>query len=199
MLFFFFATVLSLVPLPSKYSGVYFNKTNGVILFEIYVDPLCPDCLDIWPTIHKLMMIYPTQLQFVAHLLPLPYHTYSLEMSQLILAIDTIDNLKAQKIFDYLYLKGDQDKFENDKLYNTTKADVIELMLNYASSTFDIDYDTLKEQYNNCASLARSAFSFAGAKGVSGTPTIYLNGVETELDPDSPFSDFTQEIDSLFT
>lgn len=199
MFLFLVSSTLSLIPLPKNYPGVILESTDASVFFEIYVDPLCPDCQAFWPKLKKLMDIYPTQVQFDLHLLPLPYHSYAFELSRLIIAVNSIDPRKAVILLDMLY-GGDMNKFENNALYNKDTKSAAQMIVQYGSNALGIDQNTLQAKYDDDTIRQKtiSSASFAGSKGVCGTPTIFLNGVETQYGPETQIEEIAADIDNLF-
>ena len=66
------------IPLPKYPLGfVYKGGSPGApVHLQAFVDLLCPDCQQAWPTIKKVADMYgPEHVRFKVHLFPLPYHT----------------------------------------------------------------------------------------------------------------------------
>ena len=169
------------MPVPKRYPGISFPINEGLVKLELFADPLCPNCLTIWPTMKYLMGNFSTQLQVIVHLVPLPYHTWSFIITQTLMAVNSINNSLAQAMINDLY-NGSQDLFSNSATATLSESQVLEKALQYASTTFSIDYDKLKEEYNNQNMNARIEFKFAAEHEVSGTPTLFLNGVDAGYD-----------------
>lgn len=70
------------VPLPNTPDG--FRMGTGPVVVDAFLDLLCPDCAGEWPTLQQLMAHYDpkTQLSFVLHTFPLPYHTFAFRVAR---------------------------------------------------------------------------------------------------------------------
>jgi hypothetical protein len=69
----------------------------------------------------------------------------------------------------------------------------------YVSGKFKIDYNEYLAKFDDpeIRSEAVSTFGFGATHTVDGTPTVFLNGVSTDLGSDTPISTWTQIIDDL--
>ena len=68
----------SQIPLPKRPLGFVYDagSSNAQIHLEAFVDLLCPDAQQAWPTVKKVADLYgPHTLMLNVHLFPLPYHT----------------------------------------------------------------------------------------------------------------------------
>ena len=68
------------VPIPSRPDGYALSphaQPSAPIVLEAFYDLLCPDSKASWPVVKQVLAAYPTQLYFLMHTFPLPYHTWS--------------------------------------------------------------------------------------------------------------------------
>ena len=184
------------MPIPSRYPGIPFNNTDGLVLFELYCCPLCPDCRSFWPKVETLMDTFGNKLQVIYHNVPLPFHTWAFSAVKTLLAVNKISNIGAQILIKNLYTE-DQDQFSNDNLQNSTASNVKQLLLNYASSKTGISYEQLNSTFNDMEYDARIEFKFASEHSVSGTPTAFLNGVPKKYDPSTDVQTIINDINKL--
>jgi hypothetical protein len=71
------------VPLPNSYPGFRWGNLNAPVLIEGFLDLLCPDCSGTWPTVKEVLNHYgPTNVSFIFHVFPLPYHTWAFHAAQ---------------------------------------------------------------------------------------------------------------------
>lgn len=64
------------VPLPNTYDGFAIGDVAAPVMLEGFLDLLCPDCAQAWPTLKQVASHYgPSKLRFLMHVFPLPYHT----------------------------------------------------------------------------------------------------------------------------
>jgi protein-disulfide isomerase len=199
MLFAFFAlTSAILMPIPKRYPGIGFGPAKAIIRLEVFTDPLCPGCAEEWPIIQAVLAHFPTQVNLDVHFLPLPYHTWAFVVTRAIIAVNITSTTSAQQFLSKLYA-GDQDLFNNTALAETGQTAVVAKLATYVSKNFGISESTFNTNYNdpNTDNLARIEFKYSTSRGVNGTPVVYLNGVESDLDLDTPLSQWIAEIDAL--
>ena len=184
--------------LPKVYPGFLWGVNGSQVTISVYADPLCPNCLDLWPTLASLLTKYPTQLGVRIHLVNLPYHTWSYYTVWAIYAAREFGEDKAKLMIEKLF-SGDQDLFGNTAMGNVPQSKVPETFADYVQEKLGIDKVAYLSRFNdaNVRSLASATFAFASKRGIDGTPTVYLNGVATDMGPDTPMSTWTQIIDEL--
>ena len=201
MLSLFFSLVLSsIIPTPSRYPGLTWGVSDPDVGVEVFIDPLCPDCMAIWPTIQQTLKRYSSKaFKVTAHLLPLPYHTWAFLITRSILAVKRIDIELAKKFIDNLY-SGDLNMFQNNVLYDVSEENVLKIVANYVQEKLNVDNSKFLNLYNQVgvASEARIEFKFAAAHGICSTPTVYVNGVETELGSEVKTDKWFDFLDPLF-
>lgn len=65
------------IPIPARMDGfVYGGKPPAwgeTVVVEAFLDPVCPDSRDAWPTLKKVVEHYSSRVSVVAHLFPLPW------------------------------------------------------------------------------------------------------------------------------
>jgi hypothetical protein len=132
------------------------------------------------------------------HFLPLPYHTWSYVLVRSIVAVNVTSTTFAQQFLSNLYA-GDMAQFTNEALADSGQTEVVEKIANYVNQKFGIATSVFYANYNaaNSDNLGRIEFKFATGRTVNGTPCVYLNGQESDLDGDSPLSQWYAEIDAL--
>lgn len=199
MLFLFTSCALGvLIPIPKRYPGIQFGPSDAAIRMELYVDPLCPVCAMIWPTIQTVLEKYPTQLNCDVHFLPLPYHTWAYLITRSIIAVNMTSNEEAKTMISNILL-GDQDKFGNSVMADTTQNQAVTMVAEYVATTTKVTQDEFLANYKNSESdsNARIEFKFCASQRVSGTPVVFLNGIESDLGANTPISTWTSVLDEL--
>ncbi|KAK8886640.1 hypothetical protein M9Y10_042106 [Tritrichomonas musculus] len=183
---------------PKRYPGVTWGRKDAVIHIEVYVDPLCPDCLAIWPTLKTVLDKYPTQVNLTLHPFNLPYHTWAYYMVRAIYALVSYDETLGKQFIDALYT-GEQNQFSNSALENIGESSIPAKILNYIANKYGISEKDLETHFNDetVRSQAATGFTFAAAHAVDGTPTVFINGVMTDIDPDTSISSWVSIIDDL--
>lgn len=184
--------------IPKRYPALSWGVSAPKVLVELYADPLCPDCADIWPKLQQLLKLYPTQLTLSVHFIPLPYHTWCNYMVRVIKTVQDISEDKARQFVDRLY-NGDQDLFSNTALQDVSEINIPNTMLTYVSKTFSIDLQELTNHYSKAEvkSAASMEYNFGALHGITGTPTIFINGVATEIGPETTIDEWKAVIDPL--
>jgi protein-disulfide isomerase len=187
-----------LMPIPKRFPGLAFGPTKAIIRLELFADPLCPVCASIWPTVQAVLAHYPTQLNLDVHFLPLPYHTWAYVVTRAIVAVNVTSTTSAQQFLTKLYA-GDQNQFSNAALADVGQTAVIAKLATYVNQNFGIPTATFNTNYNaaNTDNLGRIEFKYSASRGANGTPVVYLNGVESDLDSDSTLQQWYKEIDAL--
>ena len=183
---------------PKRYPGIKWGRSDAVISIEVYVDPLCPDCLAIWPNLMTVLDKYPTQVNLTLQPFNLPYHTWAYYMVRAIYALNAYDENLCKEFIKALYT-GEQNQFSNSALINLGENSIPAKMLNYIGNKYGIPESDLQEKFDDdtVRSQAATGFTFAAAHGVDGTPTVFINGVMTDIDPDTPISTWVSIIDGL--
>lgn len=201
MFFALFASALSsLVPTPRRYPGLQWGAAVPSVSVELFVDPLCPDCQAIWPNVALCLNRYATKLFGVTvHMLPLPYHTWSFLITRSIMAVKAIDEEIAKRFIDALYA-GDIDMFQNDAMKKNSEETVLKIVAQYVAEKFGVSNSDFLEMYSKADTSmdARIEFKFAAVHSVCGTPTVYVNGVETEIGAETEIEKWFELLDPLF-
>jgi protein-disulfide isomerase len=186
------------MPIPKRVLGLPWGPPDAPIVVDVYTDPLCPDCTEAHRAIHAVKERYPTAVRFNFFLLALPYHTWAYRLTQAILTVKSFDPTKARVLF-FKILNEDQGKFTNSALSGLTEPQVIDLIVRYASDNSGIPVDAVAERFKDRATerAARLEFKNAGNNGVTGTPTVFINGSITVIDNATTVDDWVSVIDSL--
>ena len=198
MFFCFFSFILSEFPIPNRPTGIIWGPQLAPIIIDFFGDPLCSACLAAWPTISQLLVKYPTSVQLRYHMLPLPYHQWSFTMCRMLMTVKLLSEDKVRVLINKLY-KGDQDMFLNGPMESKGEKQSIQYIAQWASNLIGIEKDILVNKYSELEPnlAARVDFKFAGYHGVSGTPTIFINEMPSEMGSQSTIQDWQSLIDSL--
>jgi len=187
-------------PLPTgNLRGHHKGDPAAPIQLEFVFDHLCPDSAQAAPTLDALLQHYSTQrMNLIVHTFPLPYHRNAFLAHQANRVIDALSGDVAWWAFyDVMWTK--QDQFADLVTLNSTQRDMWEAYsvvaqavgvspssfiprMNYSDPT---DYD------------ARTEWKYSASRGVYGTPTFFVNGVELDADPSWTVDDWKQVLDPL--
>lgn len=197
MFSFLLSTTRSLMPIPNRYPGFPYDITDGQVVFELFCDPLCPDCRTFYPTVENVIQHYGDKLQFIYQPLPLPYHTWAFIFVQAMQATYRVKRNSISPLLHSLY-SPDQDQFQNGALQNNTVSEIKDKIFNYISSKTGVSVEDIISNFNDDTNQdSRINFKFDSEHAVSGTPTVFLNGVPKGYDPDTPIETIITDIDAL--
>jgi predicted DsbA family dithiol-disulfide isomerase len=188
------------MPIPKRLLGLPWGPADAPIVVDVYTDPLCPDCTESHRVIHAVKERFPSSVRFNFFFLALPYHTWAYRLIQTILTVKSFDAEKAMNLFVKI-VNEDQERFMNHSLSGFTEPQVIDLFLRYASEQSGIEMRMLSERFktNSIDRAARLEFKNAGNNGVTGTPTIFVNGSLTVIDNSTTIDEWVEVIESLLS
>ena len=193
---------LASLPIPKGgYDKLTLTSTQNATLFlDVYLDMACTDCAAAAPTLEKLAKVYPTQLQLNLHLFPLPYHRYAFDLAKSTHVVYQHTNKSAQKLWMWMdLLFAHQVKFEPPPM-NLTKFQVDHLLSSLSDSSGIVAHQSMMQGLmdEDVDSATRASWKYGAARGVSGTPTFFVNGVV--LDSALPYwtvADWRRILDTL--
>lgn len=126
-----------------------------------FSDFQCPFCSRITPLVEQVLQAYPKEVKFVYKEFPLPMHSNAMPASRAALAAQRQG--KYWEMHDKMF--ANQQALQPDNL----KQYAQELGLDVAKFEQDMASPEVQQQINEDMQLARQA-------GVSGTPTLFLDG-----------------------
>ncbi len=137
------------------------GEVGNKLLIEVFSDFQCPYSARAFPTVQQIKANYAGQIDLVFKHFPLSFHP------------------NAQKASEASECARDQGKFweYHDKLFQNQQAIAVDNLKKYAS---DLGLDTSK--FNSCLDSSQKAGVVSQdmqegiSKGVSGTPTFFING-----------------------
>jgi 2-hydroxychromene-2-carboxylate isomerase len=187
------ASVITPIPIPpSALSGgiillqpPYGISTSKIVRLDIYGELLCPDYRDFVTTVESIVLerYKHTNLLVLLHLFPLPYHHASYVVNQAALALST--TAKDEDPGDILRLFRNavftvQDMFENEATMNKTTTEIMQMVGDIAASV-GLSREVAMALDGDVDRKLRSTIKAAWAKGVTGTPSLFLNSVPLYL------------------
>eukprot|EP00244_Chara_vulgaris_P006045 TRINITY_DN2316_c0_g1_i1.p1 TRINITY_DN2316_c0_g1~~TRINITY_DN2316_c0_g1_i1.p1 ORF type:complete len:235 (+),score=33.68 TRINITY_DN2316_c0_g1_i1:167-871(+) len=164
---------------PRRPRGLPAREECGAdIDMDIFIDPLCPDCKAAWPTVKRLLTVYTKEeLSIHIHFLPLPFHHFSYFVCQATVAAARLNDSAVfpwlQTIYRY------QDFFSTEATFAETTESVLERLVGLAPHA-GLDKNQFNSAFNNpeVDLETRLAFKYSCSRGITGTPTFLVNGVE---------------------
>ncbi|MBI4697556.1 MAG: thioredoxin domain-containing protein [Nitrospirae bacterium] len=146
--------------IPIGNSPVNGNKKAPVTIVE-FSDFQCPYCAQLQPTLKEVLIAYPKDVRLVFKQYPLPFHAQARNASKASLAAG--EQGKFWEMHDLIFENFSQlgeDKFR--ELAGKIGLNVEKFMADYQSNKYD-------QQIELDMNTARSV-------GVTGTPTLFING-----------------------
>lgn len=195
------AGVFAAAPVPLRPDGHALHPhVQGEIVLDAFYDFACPDCKKAHPVVSRVLQHYgPKKIKFVLHDFPLPYHTYSFTSHGAARVVEKIGgNESFWKYVDLLY--DQQYKFSNQMTEDMIYSEVLDIFAKFAVQV-GVDYDQFMLNFKNTQLsdyAVRGSWKYGCDNGVSGTPTYYINGVESPASSEWTFEDWTKYLDTFF-
>lgn len=188
----------SLIPIPNRPSGIKFGPASAPINIELFIDITCPSCAAEYNIIKRVLAAYPTEINVNFHFFELPSHTWSYLLTRTIFAVAKENDDFAKQMMDGLLGNYDQSQFYALALMEYGEEKVYELAKQYAIEKTGIDRDTFDVNYDDSSVIknTRIEFKYSLIRNLKGTPTVYINGVESTLGGYT-FDEWKDIIDSL--
>ncbi|KAJ1270398.1 hypothetical protein BS78_06G049400 [Paspalum vaginatum] len=171
------------IPIPARTDGfLYGGKPPALgetVVVEAFFDPVCPDSRDAWPALKKAVEHYSSRVSLVVHLFPLPYHSYAFIACR---SIHTVKKLNPTFVYPllekfFMYQEG----YYNQPTYSKSRATVVdEITKNLVVPIIgETNLAAYKADFNHSQSdrAARISFKNGCARGVTGTPYFFVNGI----------------------
>jgi protein-disulfide isomerase len=158
---------------------------DGRVTIVEFLDFECEACLAMFPVMEQLRQDYAGEITFVVRYFPLPGHPNS------VTAATAVEAAAQQGAFEAMYRK----MFETQEQWGHSQASQKPLFLQYAGE-LGLDVGQFERTMDDPATKARVQRDVDDglALGVTGTPTIYINGVATE--PMPSYGSLTASIDA---
>ena len=186
------------VPIFGTYPGWVQGGGKANVEVEIFFDYLCADSKANYPIVEAMLNeeIAPGLSVFDGITLklssfPLDYHIHSWQVAQILpYLLDLCSEGTSCKMNDYLDLGfAQQDQVLSMSGYS--KDSFIPYWSKVVADSLDLDYETILGLYDrdndvhNTEMGTRMIWKYGAAKGVSGTPTAFVNGVMLDSFPAS--------------
>jgi len=165
---------------------------------KLFFDHLCPDSLAAWPVIQEVLKNYGSDLYFILHIFPLPYHRNAFFAAQGGLVVESLSNNSTWwQWLDLIF--ANQDQYTTPNTQNATGDEIIQMLTNNAVSLgiSKTNFGYGMEYGGEADEDARINWKYATTRGVYGTPIFFLNGVWATDDSSWTYDDWSQLIESL--
>jgi protein-disulfide isomerase len=196
MLFLLVPAALGLIPVPKRLPGIHFGADPALVNVEVFCDSLCPYCAALWSVIESVLSQFPKEVGVQLHFIALPSHTWAYALARGVFAVKALSEDVARDLVHGLYVKREQNQFTATALRNTPESKVIPQILNYIASTYGLDPAQVQASYNSTATVqnTRIDYKYAYLRHIPGTPTVYINGAQSELDEESDWVSFIKSL-----
>jgi protein-disulfide isomerase len=162
--------------IPVGTSAIKGNKNAPVTVVE-FSDFQCPYCARFSPTIDQVLKAYPKEVRFVYKDFPLAFHK------------------QARNAAKAARAAGEQGKFweMHDLIFEKYNLLTEDMFMEFASKlNLDINKFTADFKSNKYDALIQQDINLGRQAGVTGTPTLYMNGKRMR---GRSFNDFKEGID----
>lgn len=171
---------------------------DAPIVFEFWVDHLCPDCKQAAPTMASLVQHYGNNMFFAVNVFPLPYHHNAFLTARAGEAVHAIAGDTAWRCF-YNAAWSWQDQLWDNNSSNRTEDQVNAQLVAFGSQC-GVDAKKLAAftVYGGAAdSASRVMFKQGCSRGVTGTPAFFVNNVQVFADPSWSLEQWTSVLDPI--
>ncbi len=159
---------------------------DAILTFTVYTDPQCPYCSQLDPILDEFQLLYPNDVRVVTRLFPLPsIHDKSLLASQALIAAGLQGKFNELKsfLFERQYQDTndpEQAKMDESEFWSGLAVADFETWLKERVPDLGINADKLVTDMNSDDAVAKAQEYQvnASALGLSGTPTLFINGYQ---------------------
>ncbi|KAL3736621.1 hypothetical protein ACJRO7_025548 [Eucalyptus globulus] len=167
------------LPPPRQDGFVYTDHRvdPDTVVVEAFLDPVCPDSRDAWPPLKQALQYYGPRVWLVVHLLPLPYHDNAFVASRALHIVNALNTSATFQLLEMFFKQ--QETFYNDQTKNMSRAAIVKSVVIFASQVVgNSHYSSIASGFNDRQTdlKTRVSFKYSTSKGVSATPSFFLNG-----------------------
>ncbi|QBI56178.1 DsbA family protein [Streptomonospora litoralis] len=153
----------------------YLSRTDGAEVTVVeFLDFECEACRAQFPVMEKLRAEYDGRIDFVIRYFPLPGHTNSTT------AATAVEAAAQQGALEEMYVK----MYETQAEWGESQESKAEVFVGFAEE-LGLDVERFRTDMDDPATLERVRADFADGVelGIRGTPTIFVNGRQTQQMP----------------
>ena len=177
-------------------AGFSQGDPSAPLQIDAFFDFMCPDCRDTWPVLKQVLQKYGSEKVFF-RVIPfsLPYHAFSFpaNMGGLV-----AQNLSANPLDWMEAVFANQDSFTAKQQLEPWTQGFQEFGA-LAAKSLGVNGTTFSNmlRQSNINFATRVSFKYACSRGVSGTPSVMINGMATDANPSWSVNDWTTLLDSV--
>jgi len=187
------------LPIPNQPDGFSIGNANAPVLFELFGDTMCPDTAHAYPTIRQVAAAYgPDKLRLTFHAFTLPFIHSGMLTNQGLWVVAANNATGVWKYIETIF--ANQEYLWNSQTADLTTNQLIAKIGGMAQNASVLSQNTFvsgmaNEQIQN---QAITSWKYIASRGIAGTPTFLVNGVEVEADPDWTLQDWQQVLNPLY-
>ena len=170
------AASIQLVPLTVPKDGYTIGPAVSNYTIDVFYDHLCIDSKNSYPGLMSYWKNNSDWLQINFHIFPLPYHTYSFEVS---IAGRYIQKYYPQRFLDFMaYMFNHQKEFLDTAMqwtWSTVQTHVAQYAAQATGVSYSEIFDALEDPEINMD--VRKSWKYSTSKLNTGTPRFFFNGV----------------------
>ncbi|XP_038073983.1 uncharacterized protein LOC119742039 [Patiria miniata] len=178
------------------------DPCKAPVEFKAFIDVSCPDCKAAWPTFQKVAEYYnnasTSLVAFEAIIFPLPFHRAAFPAAQ---ATYILRNLKPTAIYTWFnYIFSHQSKYYNDAILNTSQSAVHMLLAEDIYAATSISKSEILTHFKDTDPSREEEivmWKYGCTRTVSGTPTVFINGISVDFSLTWTLDDWRKVIDPL--
>ena len=196
-----FASSITALDVPHKQFGfpILGNRSMGLYI-DMFYDNVCSDCAANWPMLsHVITQSYLRNVLGVSvHIFPLPYHHNSFFSAWAGEAVMAADPTQYSAYMTHIF--KNYDDFIT-KAVNMTEPEVQQKYAEAVETSTTIKREVILNGYKNreLDLRARYAWKYGCSRGVSGTPTFFVNDVVVPEASGFSFDDWNKFLQSLIS
>uniref|UniRef100_A0A7N1A6J5 Thioredoxin-like fold domain-containing protein n=1 Tax=Kalanchoe fedtschenkoi TaxID=63787 RepID=A0A7N1A6J5_KALFE len=193
--------VCAAVPIPSNLDGFpYRNKPvdPGTVVIDAFFDPICPYSRDAWPPLKRALRHYGRRLALTLHPFPLPYHDNAFVASRALHIVNGLNNSATYRMLEAFF--SHQEKFYNNNTKSKSKDDTVDEVVDFVSHVTGKSYKpSVKSAFQDRLTdlITRVSFKYACSRGVTGTPSFFINGFQLAGDDQIDYKGWRSILDPL--
>jgi len=167
------------IPVQDTEPGIRYAPVDPppTVQWEIFIETLCSDSAAAWPILKQVQANYGSnRLDLLVQQTTLPYHRNAQVSTQ---GIFVIQNWDATQVFNYIEaMLAANSQFSTANTVDKTETQVIDEIADVAVTATGIDKNLFIANIGTHRSYTTSLWKTANKRGVSGTPTYFVNGVD---------------------
>lgn len=182
------------------------SRCDSPVEMKAFLDLTCPDCKQAWPVLQQVAAYYNYDqggkklLDFEVLLFPLPYHRAAFPAAWASYIARNEEYPKVYTWFDAIFRH--QSKFYNNAIFLKNESILHDMLAEEVFTNTGIPKESIMSGFKETdPSLEETIvmWKYACTRGVSGTPTVFVNGIRVDFELTWTLADWRKVIDPLLT